>query len=138
MPVRRTRRRRAWQFTEEHAGYLRRGSWWFASTGELWPGGAEQIRQAWEEHRESILAEHIKEKPGTRPWAWWRFDSPEPRRQINPGPETSGPANYFGKPRRYSDMPPKDMYETETDYLRRLGLLTKAEQQIDARNEFNS
>ena len=37
----------------------------------------ERIRQAWEEHRPALLTEWIRQYPGTRPWAWWKFDSPK-------------------------------------------------------------
>ena len=37
----------------------------------------ERIRLAWLQHRSTLLQEWIKQHPGTRPWAWWKFDSPK-------------------------------------------------------------
>lgn len=34
------------------------------------------LRDDWEAVRDAVLAAWIAESPGTRPWAWWRFDSP--------------------------------------------------------------
>jgi hypothetical protein len=35
-------------------------------------------REAWEEHRERLLARRER-SPGRRAWAWWHYESPEPR-----------------------------------------------------------
>lgn len=59
----------------------------------------DACRQGWHDLGDDILAEWIIELPRTRPWAWWRYDAPEPR------PEG----------------------ETEAAYLERLGLLTEYE-----------
>ena len=32
-------------------------------------------RSAWQEHQEDVLP---LVDPGSRPWAWWRYDAPEP------------------------------------------------------------
>ena len=75
-------------------------------------------REAWEEHREMLMGFWLQSPedftwpdgwngwnaseprgPGTRPDAWWRFDAPEPK--------------------------PED--ETETEYLKRHGLLAEEE-----------
>lgn len=37
---------------------------------------------AWETHRAEILTSWVAANPCSRPWAWWRFDAPEPRRRI--------------------------------------------------------
>lgn len=58
-----------------------------------------QLREAWEYAREELLAEWIRESPGTRPPGWWLFDAPERRREG----------------------------EEEAAYLDRLGLLTPEE-----------
>lgn len=34
------------------------------------------LRAAWDSARDEVLAEWIRDHPGTRPWAWWRFDAP--------------------------------------------------------------
>jgi hypothetical protein len=33
----------------------------------------ETARQAWNELREELLADHIAKHPGTRPWGWWAY-----------------------------------------------------------------
>ena len=38
-------------------------------------GDEATIREAWNELRDAILTKWIAEKPGSRPWGWWRFDS---------------------------------------------------------------
>ncbi len=81
------------------------------------------LKAAWEELRDELLAEHIAEHPGTRPRAWWRFDAPGPRRQINPGPETFGPADFYGKPSKYRGVPPDDMFEAQRADLTRHKLI---------------
>src|SRR5262249_38366366 len=48
------------------------------------PLDLDLARVAWNELRAEILDEFIANNPGHRPWAWWQFDAPEPRRQ----PET--------------------------------------------------
>ena len=37
----------------------------------------EDVRDAWNEFRTKLMADY--DRPGKRPWGWWRFDSPEPR-----------------------------------------------------------
>ncbi len=41
------------------------------------------LRSVWAEHRERLLA---RSRPGSRPWAWWRFEAsiPEPLRAQRP------------------------------------------------------
>ncbi|WP_033336892.1 hypothetical protein [Thioalkalivibrio thiocyanodenitrificans] len=59
----------------------------------------DRMRLDWQRHRDVLLPEWIKANPGTRPYAWWKFDAPEPR------PEA----------------------EAEREYLARHGLLTDGE-----------
>jgi hypothetical protein len=90
----------------------------------------DELRKVWRQLRSDLLDRHIKEKPGTRPWAWWRFESTEPREQVSDGPEPIGPPDWFGKPSRYLGQPPENMYESQVDYLERLGLLTDDEREL--------
>src|SRR4051812_33130595 len=46
-------------------------------------GDEDAIRAAWEALKATILPEWIRTRPGTRPWAWWRFDAPERRERID-------------------------------------------------------
>lgn len=34
-------------------------------------------KETWAEHRERLLKAWIRERPGSRPWAWWEFDAPQ-------------------------------------------------------------
>jgi hypothetical protein len=73
------------------------------------------------------MAQHVAERPGSRPFGWWRYESKQPRQQREEGPEAIGPADWFGMPSKYRGEPPAMMFESERDYLSRLGMLTEAE-----------
>lgn len=111
----------------------------------------EDRRTAWEDLRDEIMGEWIQKHPGTRPWGWWQFEAPEPRRRVdgkphpfkNPERETKVAAwrevcpevaareahkLFYGKPAVL--IVPDDFaaaYEDELAYLRRLKLLTADE-----------
>jgi hypothetical protein len=36
----------------------------------------QQLEALWAAHREHVLAAWIRQRPGTRPYAWWVFDAP--------------------------------------------------------------
>jgi hypothetical protein len=36
----------------------------------------------WEAHRQWALKEFCRHNPGRRPWPWWKFEAPEPRRRL--------------------------------------------------------
>lgn len=38
--------------------------------------GVHPEKALWEEHRDAALADWVKERPGTRPSLWWRYDAP--------------------------------------------------------------
>jgi|SRR5579871_3886465 len=67
--------------------YLETGHW-FGELNEVSNPQAptdEHARLAWEIVREEMLANETVDvktvktrEPGKRPWAWWRFDAPEP------------------------------------------------------------
>lgn len=98
---------------------------------------------AWEDLRDYLLPTFIAEHPGTRPWAWWAFDAPEPREQVLSCEETGWrpitdrvsrgvPAEFAPIPSSehpYGMFPPvpEPMYESEFDYLMRLNLATDEE-----------
>jgi hypothetical protein len=128
MPTKRRRRgyeHRATLDSERTREHLLTGQDWSVLDGPLLDDGA--LRLAWEQLRDELLAEHVAEHPGSRPWAWWRWDAPEPRRQVRPGPEPIGPPTWYGMPARYRGIPPDDMYESERAYLTRLNLLRAGE-----------
>ena len=86
------------------------------------------MEAAWWELRDELLPTWIEQHPGTRPYAWWRFEAPDSRRQVSPGAESIGPADWFGCPSSFRAMPHDEMFETEGEYLDRLGLLTPHEE----------
>jgi hypothetical protein len=91
----------------------------------------------WRTHAEELTTEWIAEHPGSRPWAWWKYDAPASRRCID-GAELlmpqQAPTDWvwcwhedFGipafqqcRPRGYSGLP---TVEAEATYLDRLELL---------------
>jgi hypothetical protein len=108
----------------------------------------------WGEYRERILAEWIRDKPGTRPSLWWRFDAPrlldiprahrhcystpdliEPRRLLSgagrPACEVLNivPAYSLGIPVDWSGFDPVEppRFESQYEYLQRYGLLERGE-----------
>lgn len=113
-----------------------------------WPDGSVRpfsdeaaMKAAWFEHRAALM-EHCG--PGRRPWAWWRFVAPEPRRQLAGPPPLPRP-NYAGSTfsqacslaDRYSFGIPslwprledynRAVFESELGFLRRLDLLLPGE-----------
>ena len=146
-PRRKTKRRKPTEYTPAHIRHLLSGNDFF---GAGFPDN-RSMQEGWESLRAEILPEWIREHPGRRPYAWWRFDAPEPRRRIDgrlhpfddperqekieriaqqPGTAADFAARmtetFFGLPaRKY----PADFgrYESELDYLRRLGLLAANE-----------
>ena len=105
------------------------------------------LRVAWLALREDLLTRRPSEvcpaldddavepfPPGHRCWGWWKFDAPEPREQVNPGPEPiAGSELFFGLPRCFRGVPPDDVYESDPSYLQRLNLLTLDERQLAAK-----
>ena len=97
----------------------------------------EAEKEAWERSREQVLSQWIASRPGSRPRAWWAYDSPrsfdglpEQRRLISgagqPGCRECGfglPLNWLGFS---ADNPPT--FESESMYLKRHNLLTREEE----------
>ena len=91
----------------------------------------ETIMELWEPLREDILKQHISTEPASRPWAWWALEDREPRRRLSRKPCACPPGAVF------TGLPPLNLswfghsrgcrceYESESDYLKRLGLLTR-------------
>ena len=50
-------------------------------------GNTEQL---WNQNRDVILAEHVKENPGTRPALWWTYTAPRL-------PIGAFPGSYYGR-----------------------------------------
>src|SRR4051794_23886652 len=84
--VLRKAKRRSAGYNDQHVYQLQTGFDLFGlafgnegSYGDAFDDAA--AREAWEIMRDKIMAEWIREQPGTRPWAWWRFDAPAPARR---------------------------------------------------------
>lgn len=92
-------------------------------------------REAWEELREELLPEFIASKPFARPWAWWVFDAPEPRREAVDGGSGDDAEAWLGSPAWWAgfhETPPGPSRGCESfrEYLARLDLLTLEEREL--------
>lgn len=106
----RTSRRPAIDYTPDHRLQLTTGFDFFGSGFGEGPDFREaDARQAWAYLREDLLLEHIGLWPCTRPWAWWQFEDHPPRRVVR-RPQAEG-----------------KWYESQANYLRRHGFITRAE-----------
>jgi hypothetical protein len=89
-----------------------------APTGAV-PFDEALAREHWKEYHVDLLAEC---GPDCRPWAWWAFEAPEPRRIVD-----------WGAPACLYATPPGQrlvlgaVYESEQEYLARLGLVDRRE-----------
>lgn len=55
----------------------------FDAAGKRLPVPSEaELRAAWQQHRDSIMADY-RDRP-TRPWAWWQFDCTIPGAPLWP------------------------------------------------------
>lgn len=107
---------------------------------------------AWREHGARLLSRFVKDHPGTRPWAWWLADAPEPRRRLG---GTGDPLRFarlaFGVPDSWqtaahagscmatgTPVDPRDppRFESEATFLKRLGLLLKNESRYLGKADF--
>jgi hypothetical protein len=119
---------------------------WYYLAG---PNGPEQF---WRQNERAVIEHFAVRSPGRRPWAWWKFSAPEPRRRLG-GRGTPlceftayAPELHFGIPafwrrandfcdllkldeRRWPAIDPDDppIYESEATYLKRLRLLLPGE-----------
>jgi hypothetical protein len=123
-------------------------AWWeiFAFTGE-------KETAAWEDLRDELLPAWVEERPGSRPWGWWKHDAPkakapeipawhlsemvEPRKQLG---GTGAPSwekypailAYYtrGIPDSWEGIDPNDppVVESEAAYLKRHKLFVNGEE----------
>ena len=42
----------------------------------------DAAREGWQALRGELLPAFVDKYPGTRPWAWWEYEAPEPRRRL--------------------------------------------------------
>lgn len=132
-------------YSLDHRDHLRNGHDFFGGGF----GAGENFREddaaeAWEVLRAEILREHISEEPCTRPWAWWMFEPHEARLCVSPPPRGLESVDDPDEPdeeernessrRRYGIASPywdhegaELLFESQAHFLRRYGLLTKAE-----------
>lgn len=137
MPTNRTRRtinRRA--ATSDLDANLRKalsgGSGWFHPDYTT-----DELRKAWETHRDEVMEWYAAEYPGRRPFAWWIFEHGK-ERPINPAwPNDAAQTRaVYVKHGGFlhtglcagPEMVP--FQQDETDYLREHGLLTPEELEI--------
>jgi hypothetical protein len=127
-------------YSADHADHLRTGSDFF---GNAFGNGAhfraDDAAEAWESLREEILAAHIAEQPCTRPWAWWRFEEHDARLCVSPAPrgpekadededdDPDGCGHYGVRSPFWGRAREELLFESQAHFLRRYGLLTKAE-----------
>lgn len=93
------------------------------------PLDLDALREVYHANRAELIADHVAAAPRSRPWAWWRWDSPEPRRELRTGAAAIGRNRSYGIPDHHDGPPARGQYETEAEYLSRLGLLTPEEQE---------
>ena len=111
---------------------------------ELWEDSRSWLMFEWLEpgnipHITGYVQNDLK-GPGkcTRPWCWWEFSAPEPRRQISDGPpnsimdddHSSAGKLHYGVPRCVATKADFEIqYELQAEYLERLGLFLPGEQE---------
>jgi hypothetical protein len=130
MPRRSRLRRRSSGWSDQHIEILRTGLDWF----ELFRDEIDQ-HAAWRDLQKEIMVGWLTSHPGTRPWAWWRFDLPAGtrRQRINglhphDDPENDLPHQlWYGLPQYQRPCDLLGLYESEASFLKRLSLLTTAE-----------
>ena len=91
------------------------------------PETEEELQAGWLWVRDTLLPAYIASRPGQRPWAWWEFQAPEPRRRVPPPPEKPG--------RKPMPSMLAGYRESSLEYLTRLDLLSAAEKRALAERE---
>ncbi len=87
--------------------------------------GYDELEAGWRKYGDTIVRDWIRHSPGTRPSHWWAFESREPRRQLGGEGSASGSGFAFGLPYSWNGGEP--VFETQHEYLKRLGLLLPGE-----------
>jgi hypothetical protein len=117
----------------------------FDLAGAVLHGEYDEIRARWAEHGAGLLADWIREHPGTRPFAWWILEATEPRRVLEGAAHVlpAGPAwwepdwrGHFGVPAVEQSGRFVVVVESEPAYLERLGLLARGERRRLAAENF--
>jgi len=136
--ARRAKTRQAIQLDGNARRYLERGRDYF----QEFVSRDESVREMWRRVGEQITSEWVERQPGSRPAAWWWFDSPdEPRRVVSgtepPDAPRDNAARSFGRWRKYYG-PNWHRYESEPAYLRRHDLLRPGERERIAAADFEA
>lgn len=95
-----------------------RGRGAYAST----PPTMAELQRAWNQARDKLLPEFIDKFPGTRPWAWWKFDQPGPTWSEMQWP-LHVDSNVVSRDRNAPDQ------ARQTAFLDKHGLLTPTERE---------
>ena len=125
---------------------------------ELWNAvysslrGSTTIPDYWAELRAEVLADWIATTPGTRPWAFWKYDAPAPesietdpelepelvmRRRSGAGFPYSDPRENFGMSLLIDEDPTDPpVFESEASYLLRNEFLSAAEKKRLGKKDF--
>jgi hypothetical protein len=78
------------------------------------------LRDVWNMNRERLTEEFVRDWPGRRPWAFWKFDVPEEKFLI------LGESSYYDAFEKGKWRVVKEV-ESEVEYLLRSGLLLPGE-----------
>ena len=95
----------------------------------------ERQKHLWQENQVRFMAEWVESHPCSRPFGWWKFEAPEPRKMIGgKGTRAGQKRNYgqsfkFGVPQYWLEIDGKSppMFESQAAFLQRLGLLYDGE-----------
>lgn len=79
--VKRRPKRRRDQWGPEVLDHLREGMCPLCIVGDDDHDG-DALKPAWEELKHSLLPEYVRQYPGTRPFAWWKWDAPDGGRRL--------------------------------------------------------
>src|SRR5262249_30919279 len=99
-------------------------------------------KQLWAENGQDIVKWWAGERPGTRPWCWWKYEAPEPRKRVG-GVGTARDDEYlpdFKLPAANAfvavdpDDPP--IFQSQAAYLERLGFFLPGEEKRLAPDAF--
>jgi hypothetical protein len=73
MPVRKRKDLRRADVTDEHESWLRGDD---KAAGFVKYAPIHELAALWAAHTDRIVAEHVREHPGTRPERWWQYSAP--------------------------------------------------------------
>ncbi|WP_271167297.1 hypothetical protein [Hansschlegelia plantiphila] len=91
----------SWAFLNDAVGDVDEDQKW-ALFGLCWDDAwfapsRRKTRDLWAEFGPAVLKRWIVDKPGTRPWCWWKYEAPEQRRRVG-GTGTLRCEAHGGKP----------------------------------------